>query len=389
MCLQNSPCQEVERHNKLEVEMKTSPELLLNPVMISGDEALTTCHVARKVNMISQPTLILVPTVNKKQYVWVSPDEMEIVTYSEEMVEALAEGHDLCIGGDCFEMLMQTCAFVKVIPFVKLGDVQATVSGLFTAAFFLFISHAVHCRNCAERPHANIFYFYVFLSLLGQFALHMLFFISSVKDAKKHMPDECIDPATEFEMYGPLILLYLGNVPTLVASSAEAAREIMKTRDTSFSNRPTLNIPTILFYGCKDIAFASYGDNWRQLKSIVVLHILSNARVKSFRSVREEEMRCMISAIEDRYGSLVDLSALFASYTNNIFCRVALGRTYNGLDFMDLLKRFVEILGVPSVGDYIPWLSWIDRLRRVEERAQNVSQDFDDFLKIVIEEHLE
>ncbi|GJR82442.1 cytochrome P450 71A2-like protein [Tanacetum coccineum] len=60
-----------------------------------------------------------------------------------------------------------------------------------------------------------------------------------------------------------------------------------------------------------------------------------------------------------------------------------------GLDFMDLLKRFVEILGVPSVGDYIPWLSWIDRLRRVEERAQNVSQDFDDFLKIVIEEHLE
>jgi len=32
MCLQNFPCQEVERHNKPEVEFKTSPELLLNPV---------------------------------------------------------------------------------------------------------------------------------------------------------------------------------------------------------------------------------------------------------------------------------------------------------------------------------------------------------------------
>ncbi|GJV18048.1 cytochrome P450 [Tanacetum coccineum] len=134
------------------------------------------------------------------------------------------------------------------------------------------------------------------------------------------------------EKYGPLILLHLGSVPTLVASSAEAAREIMKTSDTSFCNQPTLNIPTILFYGCKDIAFASYGENWKQLKSIVVLHILSNARVKSFRSVREEELGCTISAIEDNYGYLVDLSALFASYTNNIFCRVALGRTYNGLD---------------------------------------------------------
>lgn len=35
------------------------------------------------------------------------------------MVEALAEGHDLCIGGDCFEMLLQTSAVVKVIPYVK------------------------------------------------------------------------------------------------------------------------------------------------------------------------------------------------------------------------------------------------------------------------------
>ncbi|PNX57652.1 actin-related protein 2/3 complex subunit 4-like, partial [Trifolium pratense] len=31
MCLQNFPCQEVERHNKPEVELKSSPELLLNP----------------------------------------------------------------------------------------------------------------------------------------------------------------------------------------------------------------------------------------------------------------------------------------------------------------------------------------------------------------------
>ncbi|KAG6435404.1 hypothetical protein SASPL_100277 [Salvia splendens] len=33
LCLQNFPCQEVERHNKPEVELKTSPELLLNPVV--------------------------------------------------------------------------------------------------------------------------------------------------------------------------------------------------------------------------------------------------------------------------------------------------------------------------------------------------------------------
>uniref|UniRef100_A0A453MI46 Uncharacterized protein n=1 Tax=Aegilops tauschii subsp. strangulata TaxID=200361 RepID=A0A453MI46_AEGTS len=37
MCLQNFPCQEVERHNKPEVELKTSSELLLNPVREISD----------------------------------------------------------------------------------------------------------------------------------------------------------------------------------------------------------------------------------------------------------------------------------------------------------------------------------------------------------------
>lgn len=39
MCLQNFACQDVERHNKPEVEFDTSPELLMNPVVISRNES--------------------------------------------------------------------------------------------------------------------------------------------------------------------------------------------------------------------------------------------------------------------------------------------------------------------------------------------------------------
>ncbi|GJV80316.1 probable manganese-transporting ATPase PDR2 [Tanacetum coccineum] len=104
---------------------------------------------------------------------------------------------------------------------VKLGDVQPTVSGLFTAAFFLFISHARPLQTLsAERPHPNIFCFYVFLSLLGQFALHMLFLISSVKEAEKHMPDECIDPASEFESNMVNTVCYMVRIMIQVATFA-------------------------------------------------------------------------------------------------------------------------------------------------------------------------
>ncbi|PPD94481.1 hypothetical protein GOBAR_DD08496 [Gossypium barbadense] len=97
-------------------ELKNSSHDL---VMITGDQALTACHVAGQVNIVSKPALILVAVKNSKGYEWVSPDETERIPYSENEVEALSETHDLCIGGDCFEMLQQTSAVLRVIPFVK------------------------------------------------------------------------------------------------------------------------------------------------------------------------------------------------------------------------------------------------------------------------------
>jgi len=42
-----------------------------------------------------------------------------IIGFSEKEVESLSETHDLCIGGDCIEMLQQTSAHLVVIPHVK------------------------------------------------------------------------------------------------------------------------------------------------------------------------------------------------------------------------------------------------------------------------------
>lgn len=90
------------------------------------------------------------------------------------------------------------------------------------------------------------------------------------------------------QKHGPLMLLHLGCIPTLIASSVEAAQEIYKTHEVSFSNRPNLNMVNILDYGCQDIGFAPYGEYWRQLKSIVVSHLLNNKHVKSFQQVRDK-----------------------------------------------------------------------------------------------------
>lgn len=128
--------------------------------------------------------------------------------------------------------------------------------------------------------------------------------------------------------YGSIMLLHLGSEPTIVVSSVDMAREIMKTHDISFANRPNMSIANSLLYDHKDLSLSPYGEYWRQMRSVCVLQLLSARKVKSFQSIREEEMALMINKIEKTRNSSspVDLSELFASLTNDVISRIALGR---------------------------------------------------------------
>ncbi|XP_059441691.1 cytochrome P450 736A117-like [Corylus avellana] len=196
------------------------------------------------------------------------------------------------------------------------------------------------------------------------------------------------------QRHGPLMLLHFGSVPTLVASSADAAREIMKTHDLIFANRPKSSMFEKLLYNYKDVSTAPYGEYWRQMKSMSVLHLLSNKRVESFRAVREEETFLLIEKIKKSCSSAyVNLSQVLENLTNDVVCRVALGRKYGvgegGRKFKELLGEFVELLGALSVGDYIPWLAWVSRVNGLDARAEKVAKQYDDFLEGVIEEHID
>ena len=66
--------------------------------------------------------------------------------------------------------------------------------------------------------------------------------------------------------YGPLMILYFGRVPTLVVSSADTALDALKTHDLKFSNRPVTKMVDKLLNSGRDLAFAPYGEYWRQVK---------------------------------------------------------------------------------------------------------------------------
>ncbi|CAI9267268.1 unnamed protein product [Lactuca saligna] len=191
--------------------------------------------------------------------------------------------------------------------------------------------------------------------------------------------------------YGPLMLIHLGNVPTVVASSAEAAREIMKTYDIIFASRPESKLIKKLLYDGKTVSGSPYGDHWRQLKSIMVLQLLSTKRVRFFRSVREEETAIMLKTIRDSNNEPVNLSDLFVTYTNNVTCQVVLGRKYgegvNGKKFKQLLRDFLITLGSFAVADFIPSLAWVDRINGFDSKVERITREIDEFVEGVLDEH--
>ncbi len=73
---------------------------------------------------------------------------------------------------------------------VKLGDMQATVQGFLSTGLFFVISNSTPLPTLsAERPHPTIFSLYVFLSVLGQAAVHTALLISFYFGALRLMPE--------------------------------------------------------------------------------------------------------------------------------------------------------------------------------------------------------
>lgn len=161
----------------------------------------------------------------------------------------------------------------------------------------------------------------------------------------------------------------------------------MKTHDLTFSDRDQSNINKRLLYNCKDVSVAPYGEYWRQLKSICVLQLLSNKRVQSFHSIRVEQSALLVDKIRNSPGS-VELSSMLTDLTNDVVCRSAFGKKYRdgeiGRKFLKLLREFVQLLGNISIGDFVPWLWWINHVNGFNERVDRVAKELDEFLEGVI-----
>ncbi|OVA20568.1 Cytochrome P450 [Macleaya cordata] len=193
--------------------------------------------------------------------------------------------------------------------------------------------------------------------------------------------------------YGPLMLLHMGQFPTLIVSSPEMATEIMKNQDPDFANRPFTTAAKAFLHGRLDIGFAPYGEYWRQVRKICVHELLSIQRVQSFRFVREEEVGALIKKISSSCsrGDVINLSEILPTISNNIVSRCTFGGKYEGSHenrFGQLSRQAMKLMGAFCFADFFPSLGWLDFFTGLTGKLKRTSQELDSFFDKVIDEHL-
>ncbi|XVF03923.1 hypothetical protein REPUB_Repub05bG0035400 [Reevesia pubescens] len=189
--------------------------------------------------------------------------------------------------------------------------------------------------------------------------------------------------------YGALMQLQLGEVPTIVVSSAEIAKEVMKTNDISFSQRPLVLAAKVMSYNCKAIIFTPYGNYWRQMRKICSMELLNAARVQSFQSIREEEVSDFIKSMSLNEGSAsINLSEKIFSLSYAITARATFGKKSQGQEeFIRIMKEVAKLSGAFCLADMYPSSEVLKLISGIRIKLEKLHQASDRIIENIVNEH--
>ncbi|CAK8538895.1 unnamed protein product [Lathyrus sativus] len=190
------------------------------------------------------------------------------------------------------------------------------------------------------------------------------------------------------EKYGPLMHLKLGEIPYIVVSSPEMAKEITKTHDLNFCSRPMLLLTSVLTYNATDVVFSPYGEHWRQLRKICVIELLSVKRAQSFRCIREEECSILVKSISESEASVVNLNKMMYSTTSAILTRAAFGKKCRHQEVLRLkIDEAIGLVGGFCIADLYPSIKILERVSWAKTKMEKLHRELDEIMQDIINDH--
>ncbi|KAL8033432.1 hypothetical protein ABFX02_13G158700 [Erythranthe guttata] len=191
--------------------------------------------------------------------------------------------------------------------------------------------------------------------------------------------------------FGPVMHLQIGQLSTVIISSPEAAKQVMKTHDINFASRPSILVPEIISYNCTSISFSPYGDYWRQLRKICTLELLSVKRVSSFRTIREEacsDLATWLIASSKEGSPPVNLTEKLYSSAYALVSRAAVGKKTEVKErLLPVIQEAIRLAAGFNVANAYPSIKFLQMMSGLKSRVKKLHRVSDKILDEIIHEH--
>ncbi|KAF3442607.1 hypothetical protein FNV43_RR16523 [Rhamnella rubrinervis] len=195
--------------------------------------------------------------------------------------------------------------------------------------------------------------------------------------------------------YGPLIYLLFGSQPSVIVSSAEVAKECLKTNENCFLNRPKMTNLDYLTYGSADFTMTPYGPKWKLMKKLCMAELLGGRTMELHLPLRREETKRFLKSMLRKAEKCekVDVGAELIRLTNNIISMMALKQRCSEDDdeaqeVRKLVKDMCELARGFNISDMIWFCKKLD-LQGYGKKLKHARDGYDKMMEKIMKEHEE
>lgn len=193
------------------------------------------------------------------------------------------------------------------------------------------------------------------------------------------------------EKFGPITYLLMGAKPTIVVSSSEVAKLVLKDLDHVFASRPYLSVGKYCGMDFNSVAFAPIGPYWTRMRKIYSVELFAPKRVTDAHAAREKGVFHSLRAVYQQHkeGAVINLSSTFTDLGLNLVMGMIFGWKDGKLiqnvgkvqlsDLKAVIREALERAGEFNFGDYITIVRWLDlqgvigRLKKLSKRMEAIS----------------
>ncbi|XP_019162081.1 PREDICTED: premnaspirodiene oxygenase-like [Ipomoea nil] len=182
----------------------------------------------------------------------------------------------------------------------------------------------------------------------------------------------------------------IGEISAVVVSSPAVAKELLRSHDLTFTTKQQFLAIKTLFYNGLGVSFSPHGDYWRQLRKIFAMELLNAKNVRSFSSIRHDEIHCLLAHLRSSSGQLVNVTERIGLLMSSIICKSAFGKVFTGREeFLEQIKEISELLGKFDFADVFPSWKVLHSLCSNKNRIMKAHRKVDRIIENIIKEHRE